>query len=365
MGQMDMQTRAYVKRPEVFADLFNYFIYRGKSVISPEHLKELDPAESLFFSDSSRKVQASSKVRDVLKSAVIMEDAGTAYALILGVENQTNVQYAMPVKNMAYDAYNYVNQVSSITRRHRRNKDSTSSEEFLSGFHKSDPLTPVITLVVHFGLNPWDGPMSIHEMLPVKKKSILRLIPDYKINLLSPISMDMNEIKRFQSDFREVASFIRCGNDKNALQALMQDDTNFRHMDPLTAGIVNDITNAGLKLDVNERGEIDMCKAIAGIREEGLSIGRTEGMSKGISIGRTEGISIGRSEGISIGRTKGISEGISIGKTEGISIGKDSGRTEIFDIMQKLFSVGRGADVQKMAEDETFRQEMLKEFGLN
>lgn len=40
------------------------------------------------------------KYRDLLKSAAIMEDGEAAYVL-LGIENQTEVHYAMPVKKYA------------------------------------------------------------------------------------------------------------------------------------------------------------------------------------------------------------------------------------------------------------------------
>ena len=35
----------------------------------------------------------------------VMEKNGFAVCLILGIENQSHVHYAMPVKNMLYDAY--------------------------------------------------------------------------------------------------------------------------------------------------------------------------------------------------------------------------------------------------------------------
>ena len=48
-------------------------------------------------------------------------------------------------------------------------------------------------------------------------------------------------------------------------------------MDKLTAEIANDVTNAKLKIEENEKGEVDMCVAIMEIREEGRLQGREEG----------------------------------------------------------------------------------------
>ena len=48
MGRIDTETKEYVKRPAVFADLFNYLIYGGEKVIKPEKLSELDTTETFI-----------------------------------------------------------------------------------------------------------------------------------------------------------------------------------------------------------------------------------------------------------------------------------------------------------------------------
>ena len=162
----------------VFADAFNYLLYDGRAVIEPENLKEMDSAGiALPFGardgKESRKgkEEAVQKYRDLLKNAVFMEDGKTAYVL-LGIENQTDIHYAMPVKNAIYDALQYGRQVSDTAAKHRadRKKQSetekkVSGGEYLSGFYREDRLTPVITLVIHFGAKEWDGPLSLHEMI--------------------------------------------------------------------------------------------------------------------------------------------------------------------------------------------------------
>ena len=45
IGAIDAITKAYIRKNEVFADAFNYFMYDGDQVIQPECLKELDPTE--------------------------------------------------------------------------------------------------------------------------------------------------------------------------------------------------------------------------------------------------------------------------------------------------------------------------------
>lgn len=45
MGAKDTATIKYMRQNEIFADAFNYFVYGGKQVISPDSLEELDTRE--------------------------------------------------------------------------------------------------------------------------------------------------------------------------------------------------------------------------------------------------------------------------------------------------------------------------------
>ena len=98
MGTVDIVTKEYMRENAIFADAFNYLIYGGKKVIDPAGLTEIDTATSAVG-----KKDALQKYRDVLKAAVIKQDEKMSYVL-LGVENQTDVHYAMPVRNAIYDA---------------------------------------------------------------------------------------------------------------------------------------------------------------------------------------------------------------------------------------------------------------------
>jgi hypothetical protein len=43
LAERDTLTKEYMSDYERFADVFNYFIYKGKEVIESEKLHELDP----------------------------------------------------------------------------------------------------------------------------------------------------------------------------------------------------------------------------------------------------------------------------------------------------------------------------------
>ena len=88
---------------DIFADAFNFYLYGGRQVLHPEQLNELDSTELSYPFGADGRDEPVQKYRDVLKSAVFMENGKAAY-LLLGIENQTSVHYAAPVKNLLYDA---------------------------------------------------------------------------------------------------------------------------------------------------------------------------------------------------------------------------------------------------------------------
>ena len=62
--------------------------------------------------------------------------------VVLGAENQAKVHYAMPVKDMLYDALNYARQVAETTKSFKKTLQITD-DECLPGFRKGDKLIPV------------------------------------------------------------------------------------------------------------------------------------------------------------------------------------------------------------------------------
>lgn len=81
IGAIDAITKAYIRKNEVFADAFNYFMYDGAQVIQPECLKELDPTEIAILlneKDTTDKkavqVEAQQKYRDILKLAAFISN---------------------------------------------------------------------------------------------------------------------------------------------------------------------------------------------------------------------------------------------------------------------------------------------------
>lgn len=269
MGLKDTVTTKYMRQNEIFADLFNYFIYSGEQVIDPGNLEELDTREvDVPYGGKEGARQPVQRTRDVIKSVIAMKDRCTAY-LLLAVEAQSNIHNAMPVKNMVYDALQYAKQVSNAAASHKRSGDykGTDRDEYLSGFMKQDRLLPVVTVVVYFDSKEWDGPMSVHEMFGEQDTRILALVPDYRINLITPAAIEEDDFEKFQSSLREVLSFIKYSQNADRLGEVLEMDEGFRHLGRAEVDVLNACVGAKLTMEENEEA-IDVCLAIQKMKEE-------------------------------------------------------------------------------------------------
>lgn len=274
MGLADTTTKDYMKDNKIFADAFNYLLYDGVQVIKPENLQELDTTEIVLPEDDY--VQ---KYRDVLKSAIVKYDDDVSY-MILGIENQTKTHYAMPARNLLYDALRYNSQLAAIAAKHRKEKGGGHSpNEFISGFYKDDKLLPVITLVIHFDDDAWDGPLSLHEMLDIKDKSLLRFIPDYKINLIDPARLMESDLDKFSTNLSKLLGCIKYLSDEEQLQKFLCKDGRLI-VDPKTARAIKDITSIKIEISDGEE-EIDVCKAVEDMLKHSEDKGKAEGLAEG------------------------------------------------------------------------------------
>ena len=325
MGLKDSVTKDYIHNNKVFADAFNYFIYEGEPVIDPQSLIEIDTTELAvpYYANEKNGMQteAEQRFRDALKATTIMYNDNATY-VILGVENQTEVNYAMPVKNLVYDALQYGRQVTELARKHRNEwkerhpGKKPKSEEFISGVTKEDRLTPVITLVIHFGDSRWDGPMSLKEMMTTGDEKILSYVPDYKVNLIEPARMTSEEIGKFQSTLREVFRFIKYAKDKNKLMDYVQSENRLTSLDVDAAKVIKVIT--GSNFDIPEGvEEVNVCQAEMEWGRELKEEGRTEGIN------------------------------------------------QLAKLLTILTNENRFDDIKKVANDAKYRDKLIKEFNLD
>ena len=253
MSKADIVAKIYMKQSSIFADVFNFYLYGGRQVIKPEQLRELDPTELSIPYGKDKKDEPVQRYRDTLKELAAMEDGEGAY-LLLGIESQSLVHYAMPVRNLLYDGLQYARQVDETARRHRKEKDykGRASSEFLSGFYREDRLLPVITLVIFFSPEKWDGPRSLSEMMATKKPEILYLAKE--------------DFGKFRTSLGDVLEFIKYSEDKEKLSEWLEERCELI-LGQKEVEVLNACTKAGLQMK-QEDEVMEVCKAIQDMKAE-------------------------------------------------------------------------------------------------
>ena len=309
----DAITKSYVQDVNIFADIFNYYIYKGKQVIKPEELIQRDPTKIALPYGADGAAHPVQKFRDVQKLYAAMTDGKTEYVLY-GVENQSRVHYAMPVRNYLYDALEYVGQVDEAAKSHKKEREERkkkeekagepekageegkkifSDEEFLSGFWKEDRLIPSITVTILFSPKPWNGPLSLFDMMEVSDPAVQACMDNYHLRLIAPAQMADEEIMKFQSSLREVMLFIKYSENKDELSQMLENNKKrFGELERRAAEVIKAVTNSGMKYKKSEE-VVDMCKAIQDMQIEA----RKEGEERGKQIGEQRGKQIGEQIG--------------------------------------------------------------------
>ena len=280
---IDTLSRKYMQDNEHFADAFNFFLFHGKQVIKPGELEERDPSElaAIFLGKLPETVQ---KYRDVLKLWAVKESP-YGICVLLGMEAQTLVHYAMPVRNGLYDFLQYSGQAEQIAKKHRKENDRGSHAEFLSGLRKDDKLVPVITLVLCLDSSEWDGPMSLHEMLDISDESLLRFIPDYRINLISPYTLTDEDFDKFTTELKNVLKVAKYKDDSSEqFDKIIHSDSSFENIGIDTLNLISSITNKTLRnIEGKEEGKYDMCRAIEELERICKAEGKAEGYVNALS----------------------------------------------------------------------------------
>lgn len=135
-------------------------------------------------------------------------------------------------------------------------------------------MIPVITLVLFFNADEWDGPRSLMDMMEITNPTVRRLVGDYPIYLIDPRSLADDELKKFHSSLREVMGCIKYSNDKDKLAAFISHNPRM-NMEVEAARVIEAINHVPIRLEKGAE-QFDMCRAIEEMIEDGRQEGREE-----------------------------------------------------------------------------------------
>lgn len=282
----DFEAGSYLEKPEIFADLINGGLYGGKQTVKAKTLRRADGETKLTLMDKDGKKARIHRFRDI-----IYESGESTKYILFACEHQSEVHYAMPVRNLLYDALNYTNQVQRIGRTHRENSDLKTSAEFLSGLTKEDRLIPVCTLVFYYGEDPWNGSMELHDMMqwPESMEGLHHTVVNYRLNLIHAGNVDP---KNFKTGLREVFELLPYARDSDALEAYVNaHKEQYSSLEEETSRMVFFFLGEKNMIKEtdrfkNQKGEVDMCTAFRQIEERGVAKGIEKGVSNGITLAK-------------------------------------------------------------------------------
>ena len=259
MGQKDIAEKVLESYNDVFADIVNGFVFKGKKVVKEDDLQEMSPVSAF---KSGRKYHK--QERDVAK---LWKENGIRVALC-GIENQTTVDSSMPLRVIAYDGVAYKKQlVENNKSKKKKKKDPVEQPKFY----------PVITFVLYLGDKPWNNNKNLLDVLTLRPE-FKPFVSDYKINLIDLSNLPDEQVKLFKSDFRSLIDWLK-----------KQKDPDYE-VDPRTLDHPDELKQLLYSMSGDERvfaipnssneedgGTITMCEFIDKLEAKG----ETRGIEKG------------------------------------------------------------------------------------
>ena len=201
MGQKDITEKILEDYNDVFADIVNVLLFCGNRIVKEESLKETK-VKSQYKAEAGKLHE---QERDVAK---YWQD-GNALVAICGLENQTVEEKYMPLRVFSYDGASY-----------RRQLLSENDE---------NPIVPVVSLVLHFGMKEWSSPHNLKGVIDIPKE-LEPYVNDYKANIFNIAFLDDETVQMFQSDFRIVADFFV---QKRKNKDYVPDEHKIKHVDEM------------------------------------------------------------------------------------------------------------------------------------
>ena len=201
MGQKDITEKLLEDYNDVFADIVNVLLFRGNRIVKEESLKETK-VKSQYKAEAGKLHE---QERDVAK---YWQD-GNALVAISELENQTVEEKYMPLRVFSYDGASYRRQ--------------------LLPENDENPIVPVVSLVLHFGMKEWSSPHNLKGVIDIPKE-LEPYVNDYKANVFNIAFLDDETVQMFQSDFRIVADFFV---QKRKNKDYVPDEHKIKHVDEM------------------------------------------------------------------------------------------------------------------------------------
>lgn len=179
MGTKDTTQKRLEDFEDIFADISNVLLYDGEDVIKENELETVTAKDTYTVEHQIHEVE-----RDVAKRW----RHHSLHISLIGLENQTDPDYKMPLHVICYDGASYRAQLNA-----------------------EDPKKtyPVITLVLYMGTEKhWTAPKQLTDCFKYDER-LSKFISNYKINVVELAWLSDEQILKFKTEFRNFVELLR------------------------------------------------------------------------------------------------------------------------------------------------------------
>lgn len=317
MGTKDKTTRRLEEYNDVFADIINVLVFNGERRVREDDLIDIDTKTEIVADDKGFRSQE----RDVSKFWVSQK----IRLALFGLENQAAPDFQMPLRLYSYNGASYKAQIIPDKPRGKADEvpDEAASMDEQAPIPKQ-PFYPVLTLVLYFGIKPWDTAKSLYEAVNIPDE-FKPFIPDMPLNLIEVAWLADEVIDKFESDFKIVAWFFKQYRIHGNAYLDMQDPKLLRRIEHvletmrMVSAFTGDPDYEAFGLQQSHNKEITMLAALKEYRNDLKQEGRKEG--------------------------------------------RKEERKDITSVFAKLLAQGRNDDVMRAIQDPEYLNVIMAEFG--
>ena len=163
---------------DVFQDIVNVLLFKGKRIVQENELVELDRVSQY----KAEHGELHEEERDILKGW----NKGRIRIASIGIEDMNYYHKFMPVRIIGYDGANY-------------------REQLLD--KNVDQIYPVVSIVLNYSGYRWKKNLTLHECLNIPE-SLYPYVNDYKMHVFDIAFLSDEQLDMFQSDFKIVAKYF-------------------------------------------------------------------------------------------------------------------------------------------------------------
>lgn len=250
MAEKDITEKVLMDYNDVFADIMNVLIFKGKQVVDQFDLENMSVHSQYKAEDG----KIHEEERDVTK---YWKNHDIAIALY-GIENQEKPDKNMPFRVIGYDGASYRSQLM----KGRKN------------------IVPVVTIVLYFGTKRrWNKKRSIKELIKIPQ-GLEEYVNDYRVHVFEIAWLTDEQLQMFTSDFGIVADFfVQKRKNKNYVP---NDTRVMQHVDEvlkLLSIMTGDKEYEALITDNSGKGKVKrMCEVVDHL----INKGKKQGIEQGI-----------------------------------------------------------------------------------